>query len=333
MSENVFVRGESNSSFEAMTKEQVLAAITQAVEGGTIGDVDTGFVTIIKEQNKGQGLMFWVGTTAEYEALATKPNNVLYIKTDDTSAADISSAISALQAADNNFTEQISTLDTDLTEVKTDVTDKIHFLGVLDPTTTLQTIFETYGSYCSYKLAQIPDTSIYPVSFTPPTQSTNGAFVTFEATNNVGKFTFEKDGETYIKHVYTSAGGFTAGGWIKLQDGTDSGWQTLTISGTGFSAGSTTPQYRKIGNRVYIRGQIIVDMATVTDITTVFTTLPDGYRPSVAKYQLLAGEGDRMARLYIRTGGGVNINYFKEYDGTTVTGSHWIQIDSDFMTD
>lgn len=98
MPENVFVRGESDSNFEAMTKQQVLTAIVEAVESGTIGDIDTGFVTTIKELNKGQGLKFWVGTSAEYNALEEKENNVLYIKTDDTSPADISAAIEALQS-------------------------------------------------------------------------------------------------------------------------------------------------------------------------------------------------------------------------------------------
>ena len=35
-----------------MTKEQILAAITQAVESHTVSDVDTGFVTTLKEQNE-----------------------------------------------------------------------------------------------------------------------------------------------------------------------------------------------------------------------------------------------------------------------------------------
>jgi hypothetical protein len=108
MSENVFVRGESDSSFEAMTKEEVITAIVNAIEGGTVGDIDTGFVTTIKEQNKGQGLMFWVGTTAEYNALTTKPNNVLYIKTDDTSAQDINNNFEALQASIDQINDSMA---------------------------------------------------------------------------------------------------------------------------------------------------------------------------------------------------------------------------------
>lgn len=102
MPEKYYVRGDSKSSFESMTKEEILAAITQAVEGGTIGDIDSGFVTKIKEIHNGNNLRFWVGTSAEYNALAETDNNVLYIITDDTSAADINS----------RFTEHDAQLET-----------------------------------------------------------------------------------------------------------------------------------------------------------------------------------------------------------------------------
>lgn len=105
---NVFVRGGNNGNYEGMTKEEILAAIAQAIQQGTVGDIDTGFVTTIKEQNKGQGLMFWVGTTAEYEALTEKPNNVLYIRTDDTSATDINSRFTTLTEAVNTLQESLS---------------------------------------------------------------------------------------------------------------------------------------------------------------------------------------------------------------------------------
>lgn len=104
MSEQVNVRGVSDSLYEAMTKQEVLTAIVNAVQGGTIGNIDTGFVTTIKELNHGQGLMFWVGTTAEYEAIQNKQENVLYIKTDDTSAQDI-------EANFNTLSRRISGLD------------------------------------------------------------------------------------------------------------------------------------------------------------------------------------------------------------------------------
>ena len=80
---NYYVLSENNCKFESFTKEQILSAIQQAVNSGEIKNVDTGFVTKIKEQNKNAGLMFWVGTQAEYNALESKKNNCLYIITDD----------------------------------------------------------------------------------------------------------------------------------------------------------------------------------------------------------------------------------------------------------
>ena len=74
---------DSNCKFETMTKEQILAAITQAVENGEVQNVDTGFVTKVKEQNAGGFVSFWVGTRAQYNALATKDTSCIYILTDE----------------------------------------------------------------------------------------------------------------------------------------------------------------------------------------------------------------------------------------------------------
>ena len=91
-----YVICEDNCKFESMTKEQIYAAIMQAAETGEISNVDAGFISVIKEQNGGRNLMFWLGTTAEYNALNEKYENCLYIKTDDTFAADISAKMNEL---------------------------------------------------------------------------------------------------------------------------------------------------------------------------------------------------------------------------------------------
>lgn len=84
-----FVLCADNCKFESMTKEQILAAIEQAISTGKITDVDTGFVTKLKEQNANKALTFWVGTTAEYNELPEKVNNCFYILTDDTTGDDL----------------------------------------------------------------------------------------------------------------------------------------------------------------------------------------------------------------------------------------------------
>lgn len=86
---------EDNCKFETMTKEQILAAIAQAVETGSIGNCDTGFITKVKETNSGNYITIWVGTHAQFNAIETKATNCLYIFTDDTTTADILAAYEA----------------------------------------------------------------------------------------------------------------------------------------------------------------------------------------------------------------------------------------------
>lgn len=104
MAERTFyVLAGDNCKFESMSKEQILAAITQAVSTGEIKDVDTGFVTKIKELNKNKQLSFWVGTTAEYNAIETKLENCFYITTDDDTLAGLQQEIESLQSSINSI--------------------------------------------------------------------------------------------------------------------------------------------------------------------------------------------------------------------------------------
>lgn len=85
----VYVICDQNCKFEGMTKEQILAAIEQAVNGGTIGDVDTGFVRTVKTIN-GAPLRFFVGLQSEYDALPNEDKeNLFAIITNDTTKEGI----------------------------------------------------------------------------------------------------------------------------------------------------------------------------------------------------------------------------------------------------
>lgn len=92
----VYVICNSNCKYESMTKEQIIAAITQAVNEGTIGNVDTGFVQTIKTVNN-RGIKLFVGTQAEYNALSDseKVNDLFAIITDDVTSADFEIMIEA----------------------------------------------------------------------------------------------------------------------------------------------------------------------------------------------------------------------------------------------
>lgn len=102
----VFVICDNNCKYEGMTKEQILAAIVQAVNEGTIGEIDTGFITTIKTVN-GTPLKFFVGTQAEYEALADK-QDLFAIITNDTTKEGLLGAFSTLQTDFNEFARGIS---------------------------------------------------------------------------------------------------------------------------------------------------------------------------------------------------------------------------------
>ena len=90
---NYYVICDSGCKFESMTKEQILTAITQAVSEGTVGDIDTGFITRVKTVN-GIGLRFFVGTQSEYELLSEEDRqNLFAIITNDTTKESIMSAL------------------------------------------------------------------------------------------------------------------------------------------------------------------------------------------------------------------------------------------------
>ncbi len=121
-----YVICKDNCKFESMTKEQILAAITQAVSTGEINDIDAGFITKVKEQNAGKNLCFWIGSTAEYNAIPENERlaECLYIKTDDTFETDVVEMLlnfekminENLTAFDNRITENLTAFDKTLNE-------------------------------------------------------------------------------------------------------------------------------------------------------------------------------------------------------------------------
>ena len=87
----------SNCKYETMTKEQIIAAIAQAATTGFVFDTEAAFITKVKESNAGGFVTFWVGTTAQYNALTKKDPNCIYIKTDDTEKAELSALLKSMK--------------------------------------------------------------------------------------------------------------------------------------------------------------------------------------------------------------------------------------------
>lgn len=93
----VFCLDQHNNYVETMSKEDIIAAIQTAANGGSLeGFSNTAVISKIKEINKSGEFSIWVGTSAEYNKLDTKKSNVLYILSDDPLAADMPNRIQVL---------------------------------------------------------------------------------------------------------------------------------------------------------------------------------------------------------------------------------------------
>lgn len=93
----IIIFDEDKNAFEGMTKEQITAAILEAVNEGTVSNIDAGFITKLQEQNKKENLKVWVGTMAEFNAIQTKDPETLYLFTDDPTVDDIEAAITSVE--------------------------------------------------------------------------------------------------------------------------------------------------------------------------------------------------------------------------------------------
>lgn len=117
-----YVFDAANNKYESLTKEQILAAITEAIETHQITDVDTGFVTTIKEQNRQTPLKFWIGTTAEYNAIANPPTDTFYILSDDKELEDIQATVDEVQAIVSNMADDVDDIEEDLETAEGNIT-------------------------------------------------------------------------------------------------------------------------------------------------------------------------------------------------------------------
>ena len=84
-----YVFDDARNLFEGLDKEEIHTLITQIISGQTIPDLDTGFVTKLKEQNHNTPLKFWIGTQAEYNAIDTPEQNCFYIFSDSDELNDL----------------------------------------------------------------------------------------------------------------------------------------------------------------------------------------------------------------------------------------------------
>lgn len=123
--------------FEGMTKEQIITAIAEAT-GVTVEDIDSAFITKLKEINKGNTIQIWMGTNAEYNAIENKLDDVLYIVTDDTFVNDTNTSIEDLYTKiEANYSNvevrlngQDSTIETFQESVNAQIEEIMDILGM-----------------------------------------------------------------------------------------------------------------------------------------------------------------------------------------------------------
>lgn len=115
----------------------------------------------------------------------------------------------------------------------------------------------------------------------------------------------------------------------KLLPNIDSGWLVLPLEENITAQSSNaiyTPQYRKIGNIVYVEGCVKGATANNTNLAT----LPSGYRP-VHQMRYVTGRNvSANATLQLSTSGVISLVGLT--DGSTPTASTYIYIQISFIT-
>ncbi len=114
----------------------------------------------------------------------------------------------------------------------------------------------------------------------------------------------------------------------------DSGWQLLTLESeinVHESTFAITPQYRKIGNHVFVKGHI---NCAVPSGGRLIAVLPEGFRPpSGTHYDIAECAGSRVARIYADSAGNLKCEWVYTIGGSAYTSALWIQIDIDYLVD
>lgn len=113
----VYALDEGKNQHETMTREQIITAIENMESTGSVGDVDDGFISKIKELNESGLLRFWVGTMAEYTALEEKEDGVLYLFSDDPTIDDLESAIDSNESSISAQGQEIDDLQSDVAAI------------------------------------------------------------------------------------------------------------------------------------------------------------------------------------------------------------------------
>ena len=130
---NYYVFCDDNCRFEGMTSEQILGAISEAVEEHGLRPITMPPIYSIANLRNGEAVQIWIGTQAEYEAV-TPAENVLYIIAEHQAAKqDMIDDIETASESAETLAGQLEDFETALNGVKADYeTAKRNRFGLKD---------------------------------------------------------------------------------------------------------------------------------------------------------------------------------------------------------
>ena len=102
-----------------------------------------------------------------------------------------------------------------------------------------------------------------------------------------------------------------------------------------YGSGGSPVRYRKIGNKVMIEGVVSPTKTLTSSATSIaMFTLPDGYRPTKAKYLVCPGSIKNSWLLTVSpTDGTVSVARYGTSGFTDMTTSAWLPFNFEFVID
>jgi hypothetical protein len=173
-------------------------------------------------------------------------------------------------------------------------------------------IYKIYG-YFKYYSSQSGISGVDPFAYVIVEKGTSYSYVTIISSNSSKRYKITNS---------------------SYEDLDDSGWKNATLT-SNFNAysniSSNTPQYRKVGNIVEIRG-VVSPKSNLTGSTTGVTifTLPTGYRPSNAIFEICQGSGKNVWLLTINSNGTVQFSRYGTNANATASTSAWLCFNKTF---
>lgn len=240
---------EGNNKVEVYTKAQVLQAIQAAIEAGGVAGIDDAALIVdkIKETRASKTARFWIGTTAQFNALGVETGSYIckidadfniYLINDETYLDDIQTALEHAQELLNSYSNMWNLLypvgAIYLSTVSTSPADLFGGTWEQIKDTFLLSAGDTYEAGATGGAARV---SLQEIEMPYHTHTYSGTTGTESATHthNVG---LQLDGA--IDTTRTALGTETvsnAGGVVNKATGTESATHTHTYSGTTSGTG------------------------------------------------------------------------------------------------